>query len=74
MVLGGSGEETGVATSVAVQYAAAAHVGSEVHFTARVLKRGSRLVVVKVELCSANGKLLATGIVTKSLRGATRAK
>jgi len=64
----GNEQECGVATNLDVQYCAGVPVGKVLNLRAKVLKRGKRLVTVKIEVHT-KGRLAAVGTVTKSLAG-----
>ena len=67
-----SAPECGVASSLSVQYVSSAAMKSTVAWTAEIVKRGKRLVVVEVTARDRKGRLVARGCVTKTLRGAAK--
>ena len=67
-----SAPECGVASSLSVQYVASAAMKTTVAWTAEIVKRGKRLVVVEVTARDRKGRLVARGCVTKTLRGAAK--
>ena len=73
LVAMGNSNECGVATNLDVQYCAGAAVGRDCIFKAKLLKRGKRLVTVKVSGFEVRSggieRLVAMGTVTKSLAG-----
>lgn len=69
LIARGDPRECGVATNLSVQYATAVGVGKTVQFEARMLKRGRRMCFVEVTGRDKAGRMVASGTVTKSLRG-----
>lgn len=67
-----SAPECGVASSLSVQYVSSAAMKSTVAWTAEIVKRGKRLVVVECTARDRKGRLVARGCVTKTLRGAAK--
>ena len=70
----GDEHECGVAVNLDVQYASSAKSGEVVEWSAKMLKRGGRLATVEVRATGKNGRLVAVGTVTKSLRGKPKPK
>ena len=70
----GDEHECGVAVNLDVQYASSAKSGEVVEWSAKMLKRGGRLASVEVRATGKNGRLVAVGTVTKSLRGKPKPK
>ena len=71
----GDGHSCGIATSLEVQYLAAARRGEVLEWSATILKRGKRLVTAEVRATAparagAARRLVVVGTVTKSMRGA----
>ena len=54
------------------QYVSSAAMKSTVAWTAEIVKRGKRLVVVECTARDRKGRLVARGCVTKTLRGAAK--
>ena len=67
-----SAPECGVASSLSVQYVSSAAMKSTVAWTAEIVKRGKRLVVVECTARDRKGRLVARGCVTKTLRDAAK--
>ena len=66
--------ECGVAVALDVQYAAPARKGQVLRWTAKVARRGGRLVIVSVAAVIAKtGRAVVSGSVTKSMRGLKKA-
>jgi len=65
----GDPNECGVAIHLDVQYSAPASVGECIVFKVSEMKRGKRLVFIEAQVQDQSGRVVATGTVTKSLRG-----